>query len=124
MGPKPAGLTAEEKHAWDQLVDFYSNGLGYAQEMAGRPQTLYALADSPVGLAAWIIDHDIRSYDLIARVFDGAKEGLTQGRYRRQHHALLADQHGRLLGAAVPGKQARLLRAEGRPAADRRQRLP
>ena len=77
-GPEPAGLNPEEKHAWDQLVDFYSNGLGYAQEMAGRPQTLYALADSPVGLAAWIIDHDIRSYNLIARVFDGASEGLTR----------------------------------------------
>jgi len=77
-GPEPAGLNPEEKHAWDQLVDFYSSGLGYAQEMAGRPQTLYALADSPVGLAAWIIDHDIRSYNLIARVFDGASEGLTR----------------------------------------------
>jgi len=77
-GPEPKGLDAQEKHAWDQLVDFYSNGLGYAQEMAGRPQTLYALADSPVGLAAWIIDHDIRSYNLIARVFDGASAGLTR----------------------------------------------
>ena len=77
-GPEPAGLNAEEKHAWDQLVDFYSHGLGYAQEMAGRPQTLYALADSPVGLAAWIIDHDIQSYNLIARVFDGESEGLTR----------------------------------------------
>ena len=77
-GPEPASLNPEEKHAWGQLVDFYSNGLGYAQEMAGRPQTLYALADSPVGLAAWIIDHDIRSYSLIARVFDGASEGLTR----------------------------------------------
>jgi len=77
-GPEPKGLDPDEKHAWDQLVDFYSNGLGYAQEMAGRPQTLYALADSPVGLAAWIIDHDIRSYNLIVRVFDGAHEGLTR----------------------------------------------
>ncbi|MBV1691115.1 epoxide hydrolase [Novosphingobium sp. G106] len=77
-GPQPAGLSADEKYAWDQLVDFYSHGLGYAQEMAGRPQTLYALADSPVGLAAWMIDHDIRSYRLIARVFDGASEGLTR----------------------------------------------
>ena len=77
-GPEPAGLDAEEKHAWDQLFDFYSHGLGYAQEMSGRPQTLYALADSPVGLAAWIIDHDIRSYNLIARVFDGAHAGLTR----------------------------------------------
>ncbi|MEW9310006.1 epoxide hydrolase family protein [Labrys neptuniae] len=77
-GPEPPDLNGEEKHAWDQLVDFYSHGLGYAQEMAGRPQTLYALTDSPVGLAAWVIDHDIRSYNLIARVFDGAREGLTK----------------------------------------------
>ena len=48
------------------------------QEMANRPQTLYALADSPVGLAAWMLDHDIASYALIARVFDGQPEGLTR----------------------------------------------
>jgi pimeloyl-ACP methyl ester carboxylesterase len=77
-GPPPAGLSPDEKYAWDQLADFYAHGLGYAQEMAGRPQTLYALADSPVGLAGWMIDHDIRSYNLIARVFDGASEGLTR----------------------------------------------
>ncbi|MGN6692083.1 MAG: hypothetical protein ACTHJU_14180, partial [Sphingopyxis sp.] len=56
---------------------FYKHGLGYAQEMSGRPQTLYALEDSPVGLAAWMLDHDARSQDLIARIFDGASEGLT-----------------------------------------------
>lgn len=77
-GPAPAGLSAEEKSAWDQVDYFYKHGLGYAQEMANRPQTLYALADSPIGLAAWMIDHDIRSYELIARVFDGANEGLTR----------------------------------------------
>lgn len=77
-GPPPAGLSPEEKHAWDQLDDFYKNGLGYANEMSLRPQTLYGIADSPVGLAAWILDHDIRSYEMIARVFDGKPEGLTQ----------------------------------------------
>jgi pimeloyl-ACP methyl ester carboxylesterase len=77
-GPPPAGLTPEEKHAWDQLDDFYKNGLGYALEMSHRPQTLYGIADSPVGLAAWMIDHDIRSYLMIARVFDGKPEGLTR----------------------------------------------
>jgi pimeloyl-ACP methyl ester carboxylesterase len=77
-GPEPTGLDPQEKYAWDQLVDFYSHGLGYANEMAGRPQTLYALADSPIGLAAWILDHDIQSYDLIVRVFDGASAGLTR----------------------------------------------
>jgi len=44
----------------DQLDFFYKHGLGYAQEMAGRPQTLYALAESPAGLAAWMLDHDAR----------------------------------------------------------------
>jgi pimeloyl-ACP methyl ester carboxylesterase len=77
-GPAPAGLSPEEKHAWDQLDDFYKNGLGYAIEMNNRPQTLYALADSPVGLAAWMLDHDIRSYQMIARVFDGKSEGLSR----------------------------------------------
>ena len=54
------------------------NGLAYALEMGNRPQTLYGIADSPVGLAAWILDHDARSYELIARVFDGQPEGLTR----------------------------------------------
>src|SRR5215470_11138959 len=63
--PAPAGLSADEKRAYDQLVFFYKYGLGYANEMALRPQTLYGLADSPVGLAAWILDHDARSEELI-----------------------------------------------------------
>ena len=77
-GPPPAGLSPEEMHAWDQLDDFYKNGLGYANEMALRPQTLYGIVDSPVGLAAWILDHDIRSYRMIVRVFDGQTEGLSR----------------------------------------------
>jgi pimeloyl-ACP methyl ester carboxylesterase len=77
-GPPPAGLSPDEKHAWDQLDDFYKNGLGYALEMNNRPQTLYGIVDSPVGLAAWMIDHDIRSYQMIARAFDGKPEGLTR----------------------------------------------
>ncbi|MGC4055150.1 MAG: epoxide hydrolase [Paludibaculum sp.] len=76
--PTPGGLSAEEKGAWDQLDSFYKHGLGYALEMANRPQTLYALADSPTGLAAWMLDHDARSMDLISRVFDGGTEGLTR----------------------------------------------
>jgi len=77
-GPPPADLSPDEKHAWDQLVDFNTNGLGYAIEMSNRPQTLYGIVDSPAGLAAWMIDHDIRSYEMIARVFDGKPEGLTR----------------------------------------------
>ena len=74
----PVDLTPEERNAWDQLDDFYKNGLAYAEEMSSRPQTLYGIADSPVGLAAWMLDHDIRSYKMIARVFDGKSEGLTR----------------------------------------------
>jgi pimeloyl-ACP methyl ester carboxylesterase len=75
--PAPAGLTAEESSAWAQLDDFYKNGLAYAKQMSLRPQTLYGIVDSPIGLAAWMLDHDIRSYKMIARVFDGASEGLS-----------------------------------------------
>jgi pimeloyl-ACP methyl ester carboxylesterase len=74
----PTDLTAEERQAWDQLDSFYKHGLGYAQEMGNRPQTLYAIDDSPIGLAAWMLDHDAASLSLIARVFDGQAEGLTK----------------------------------------------
>src|SRR5215203_4593739 len=77
-GPPPSGLSADERRAWDQLDFFYKKGLGYAQEMSLRPQTLYAIADSPVGLAAWMLDHDAASQALIARVFEGKPEGLTR----------------------------------------------
>ena len=76
--PPPPDMSAEERHAYDRLAFFYAKGLAYAQEMGNRPQTLYGIADSPVGLAAWILDHDISSYELIARVFDGQSEGLTR----------------------------------------------
>ena len=77
-GKMPDGLSADEQNAFKQLGYFYGKGLGYAQEMGNRPQTLYGIADSPIGLAAWILDHDIASYELIARVFDGQKEGLSR----------------------------------------------
>lgn len=77
-GAAPAGLSADERRAYDQLDSFYKNGLGYAVEMQKRPQTLYALADSPIGLASWMFDHDVRSMELITRVFDGAEEGLSK----------------------------------------------
>jgi len=77
-GPAPDGLSPDEKRAWDQLDFFYKNGLGYAIEMNNRPETLYGIADSPIGLAAWLIDHDARSQEMIARVFDGETEGLTK----------------------------------------------
>ena len=76
--PPPADLGADELRAYNQLAFFYKHGLGYAGEMANRPQTLYGIADSPVGLAGWILDHDAASYALITRVFDGVPEGLTR----------------------------------------------
>jgi len=74
----PAGLSADELNAYQQLGFFYSKGLGYAQEMGLRPQTLYGIEDSPIGLASWMLDHDARSYELITRVFEGHKEGLSR----------------------------------------------
>lgn len=77
-GAPPAGLAPDERSAYDQIDFFYKHGLGYAQEMANRPQTLYGIADSPIGLAAWMLDHDDRSTAMIGRVFDGQSEGLTR----------------------------------------------
>lgn len=77
-GTPPADLAPDELNAWNQLDFFNKNGLGYAIEMNNRPQTLYGLADSPVGLAAWMIDHDDRSEKMIARVFAGETEGLSK----------------------------------------------
>jgi len=76
--PAPAGLSAEEKVAYERLTFVYAKGIGYGFQMGLRPQTLYAIADSPVGLAAYFLDHDARSYELIARVFNGQPEGLTR----------------------------------------------
>ncbi len=76
--PAPAGLSPDEQHAFDQLDFFYKHGLGYAIEMKNKPQTLYAIEDSPIGLASWMLDHDASSYALISRVFDGKSEGLTR----------------------------------------------
>jgi pimeloyl-ACP methyl ester carboxylesterase len=75
--PVPAGLSEDEQHAYQQLAAFYKD-VYYAFFMGTRPQTLTALADSPVGLATFMLDHDRRSLELIARSFDGVAEGLTR----------------------------------------------
>jgi pimeloyl-ACP methyl ester carboxylesterase len=75
-GPAPSGLSADEQRAYEQLSFLYMKGIGYATEMGLRPQTLYGLADSPVQLAAWMLDHDARSYEDISRAFvDGNPVG-------------------------------------------------
>jgi pimeloyl-ACP methyl ester carboxylesterase len=76
--PMPDGLSADEKKAYEILVHFFATGTGYAGEMGNRPQTLYGIADSPVGLAAWMLDHDEASYKLIARAFTGNPGGLSR----------------------------------------------
>ena len=65
----PSGLTADEQRAYDRLSFLFTKGIGYALEMGLRPQTLYGLADSPIALAAWMLDHDALSLDDIARAF-------------------------------------------------------
>src|ERR1700716_575080 len=76
--PAPSGLSADEKVAYERLQFVYQKGIAYGYQMGLRPQTLYGIADSPVGLAAYFLDHDARSYELIARVFEGESEGLTR----------------------------------------------
>jgi pimeloyl-ACP methyl ester carboxylesterase len=76
--PAPSSLSAEEKLAYERLQFVYSKGVAYGYQMGLRPQTLYGIADSPVGLAAYFLDHDAWSYALISRVFAGASEGLTR----------------------------------------------
>ena len=75
--PMPAGLSADEQKAYGQLAFLY-NHVYYAYYMHSRPQSLTGLADSPVGLAAFLLDHDARSLELISRVFEGKTEGLTK----------------------------------------------
>jgi pimeloyl-ACP methyl ester carboxylesterase len=76
--PAPSGLSADEKVAYETLQYEYQKGIAYGYQMGLRPQTLYGIADSPVGLAAYFLDHDASSYELISRVFKGESEGLTR----------------------------------------------
>jgi pimeloyl-ACP methyl ester carboxylesterase len=73
--PPPSGFSADEQRAYERLNFLFTTGLGYALEMGLRPQTLYGLADSPVALAAWMLDHDARSYKDIERAFEGEAVG-------------------------------------------------
>lgn len=73
--PLPSGLSEEEQKTAAQVLE---NKFAYAAIMGTRPQTLTGLVDSPVGLAAFLLDHDWKSLALISRSFDGVKEGLTR----------------------------------------------
>ena len=67
--PKPAGLTEEESRTYDKIFFFFTKGVGYGVEMISRPQTLYGIADSPIGLASWMLDHDAQSYHDVTQAF-------------------------------------------------------
>ena len=77
-GSAPSGLSDDERRQFELLKDFSAKGLAYALQMGLRPQTLYGIADSPVGLAAWMLDYNAQSLQLISRAFDGEAEGLTR----------------------------------------------
>jgi pimeloyl-ACP methyl ester carboxylesterase len=76
--PVPSGLSADEKEAYERLKFVYAKGIAYGYQLGLRPQSVTAIADSPVGLAAYLLDHDARSYELIARAFAGQPGGLTR----------------------------------------------
>ena len=76
--PAQAGFTAEEKACYDELLFVFSKGIGYAFQMGLRPQSLYGIADSPIGLATYLLDHDARSYTLIAGAFAGKPSGISR----------------------------------------------
>jgi pimeloyl-ACP methyl ester carboxylesterase len=76
--PAPSGLSADERLAYEQLALEYAKGIGYGYQMGLRPQALYGIADSPVGIAGYFLDHDAKSLALISRAFDGQPEGLTR----------------------------------------------
>jgi pimeloyl-ACP methyl ester carboxylesterase len=76
--PAPSGLSGDERAAYDRLTFVYAKGIAYGYQMGLRPQSICAIADSPVGLAAYLLDHDARSYELIARAFAGQPGGLTR----------------------------------------------
>jgi pimeloyl-ACP methyl ester carboxylesterase len=79
----PPGDTEEERAALDAINTFTTSGFGYFLEQSTRPQTIgYALLDSPVALAAWMLDHDTDSYQKISRAF---LEGQPSGNLTRDH---------------------------------------
>ena len=109
----------EERAAHDALATFRTSGFGYFLEQSTRPQTIgYALLDSPVALAAWMLDHDTDSYEKIAgRLRRRRAHGRPDaGEHRRQHHAVLVDGHRSVGGPMVLGVRT----ISGRSAGGRR----
>ena len=98
----------EDREQLSKVVAIFMRG--YIAEMGEHPQTIgYPLLDSPIGLAAWMLDHDADSYAKISRAFlDGKPYGRPHAGPRpRQHHAVLADEHAAVCRAAVLGDRTR-----------------
>ena len=121
--PPPGGLSEEEQRACEQIAFAYKH-IAYAVMMGDRPQSLTALADSPVGLAAFMIDLYPRSYEMIARSIDGAPEGLTPDDVLDSITLVLADEQRAVGGADLLGKQDAVLCGERRRGGRRGQRVP
>ena len=102
---------------------FFTQGLSYAQQMANHPQTLYGIADSPVGLAAYFLDHDALSYELIARVFDGQRAGLTRDDVLDNVTITWLTNTAMSGGSSLSGEQASVFRCRGRLHPGCRERL-
>ena len=98
----------QERAAADAIATFRTSGFGYFLEQATRPQTIgYALLDSPVALAAWMLDHDTDAYYKISRAFvDGQPSGgLTRDHILDNITHVLADRHRGLGGPVVLGER-------------------
>ena len=121
--PVPAGLSADEKHAYEQVAAFYKN-VYYAFFMGTRPQTLTALADSPVGLATFMLDHDARSLRADLALLRRRQPKVSRATTCSTTSPVLADEHWRFRGATLLGEQGRLLHAKGREDPRGCERLP
>jgi pimeloyl-ACP methyl ester carboxylesterase len=127
--PPPSDLSAEERRAYEQLIRTFGQ-VEYARYMAARPQTLYGIADSPVGLAAWLLDHNDADGQPAAVVVAALERTASTHRRTdprrgpRQHHALLADQHRSVGVSALLGIQRWILQRQGRLHPRGRDRLP
>jgi pimeloyl-ACP methyl ester carboxylesterase len=77
--PPPSGMSAEEARALEKMKDFFTKGVTYALEMGTRPQTLYGIADSPIGLAAWLIDHGDGDAQPAATIIEALRRPSSNG---------------------------------------------
>ena len=114
-----------ENRIFEQLNSFFLNGVGYGVQMGTRPQAMYGLADSPIALAAWMINHDAGSYQDIAAAFAGHPVGnLTRDEIPNNVTFAWLTNTGGFLRAPVLGEHGRLLRREEPVRAGRREHLP